>query len=165
MLGEMCSIPANGAVALGTASATPNCRATRCATLVAARPLATGPCQSSGTLPTAPWVIVPSERTGDRDALGLASGELRRQIVRLGREPDELEQPLRRELRIAGKVRGEGDVLHGGEVRQQVRPLEDVGDPVRPHRAARRPVERGERPTPPLHDAAAWLDETAERVQ
>src|SRR5581483_11071730 len=58
---ETCSMPANGAVAAGVASATPGCRATRRATAVAARPLATGPCQSSGTLRTAPPVIVPSE--------------------------------------------------------------------------------------------------------
>ena len=60
-VGETCSIPAKGAVAAGTASATPGCRATRCASDVAARELPTGPCQSSGTLRTALSVIVPSE--------------------------------------------------------------------------------------------------------
>ena len=52
------SAPANGAVAAGTAAATPGCRATPAATRVAAAPDATGPCQSSGTLRTALPVIV-----------------------------------------------------------------------------------------------------------
>ena len=105
------------------------------------------------------------ERARDRDALRLAARELGRQVVRLRGEPDELEQLLRCERRLAGEVRGEGDVLERGEVRQQVRALEDVGDPVRAHRAARRAVERGERPAVPLDDAAGRLDEAAEHVQ
>src|SRR5258708_1816921 len=86
-------------------------------------------------------------------------------MVDLRREPDELEQRLGRTFCFAGNLRGEGDVLDRGEMRQQVRALEDVSDAARSNRATGRPVEGGERTAVPLHDARGRLDQTAEDVQ
>src|SRR5438094_1381191 len=105
------------------------------------------------------------ERARDRDALRLAAGELCREMLGLRGEADELEQRLGRERWVSRELRGEGHVLERGEVREQVRALEDVRDPVRAHRAAGRAVEGGERTSLPLDGAGGRLDEAAEHVQ
>ena len=80
-----------------------------------------------------------------RDALGLAAGELGRQRVepcRRGRRARAARPARCRDVASGAarrRQRGEGDVLVGGEGRQQVRALEDVGD------AARRARGRGRR--------------------
>ena len=59
----------------------------------------------------------------------------------------------------------ERDVLERGEVGEQVRALEDVGDAVRAERAAGGRIDGGERPAAPLDRSGARLDEPAEHVQ
>ena len=60
-LGAACSSPLKPAVATGSAASTPCCAATPRETRTAAGYEPTGPCQSSGTLRTAPPVIVRNE--------------------------------------------------------------------------------------------------------
>ena len=89
------------------------------------------------------------KRTRDRDALRLAAGQLRRQRIELGREPDELEQIGRIESLgprsapcSARDVLREGDVLERRERRQQVGSLEHVCHRPRPGLPAGRRVKR-----------------------
>ena len=106
--------------------------------------------------------------TCDRNALRLAARQLGRQIVRLLGETDELEQGERLEALLPlGVIRGldrEGDVLEGGEVRKEVRALEDVGEAARTCLGARRRVQRGEWPALPVDHPCRGLDEPAEYV-
>src|SRR5205823_939968 len=107
--------------------------------------------------------------TCDRIALRLAARQLGRQIVRLLGEADELEQREWLEALLAlGVVRGldgEGDVLEGGEVRQEVCALEDVGEAARASLGTRRRVQGGKRPALPVDHSGCGLDEPAEHVQ
>ena len=109
------------------------------------------------------------ERARDRDALRLAAGELRRQVVGLRRRARPARAAPAGACRVGSPPAtqgGEGDVLEGGEVRQQVRALEDVGDPARAHRAARR-ARRASESGRPCHSTLAGrrLDQAAEHVQ
>ena len=79
------------------------------------------------------------ERTRKRDPLLLAAGELSGKMVEPSAETDELQQLLR-PLRVELSCR-ERDVLVGGEVRQEVRALEDVGDAAPAQVPARGVVE------------------------
>ena len=89
------------------------------------------------------------ERARDRDALRLAAGEL----APAGGRPSRRARRARAALGAdrgarPAQVRGEGDVLERGEVRQQVRALEDVGDARAraPRRARPRRATRAARP-------------------
>ena len=83
------------------------------------------------------------ERPGDRDALLLAAGELRRHLRRLVGDADAVEQLHRRASRrpcvtAAHLDRPEGDVLEDRLVREEVERLEDhadVGTQLRERRA------------------------------
>ena len=88
------------------------------------------------------------ERAGDRDALRLAAGQLRRQVVGLRVEPHEGRAARSGSASPPETVRGERDVLEGREVGEQVRALEDVGDPVYAHSAASSGVECRRAPCP-----------------
>ncbi len=79
------------------------------------------------------------ERTRECDALRLPAGELCGKVVFFPRETDERQQ-LRRLERGLGDVRCERDVLVGGEVGEEVRALEDVGDPAGACPRARAPA-------------------------
>ena len=88
-------------------------------------------------------------------------------MVKFRRQPDQLQQRSRSERRVGvggGDAGGEGDVLKGGEVRQQIPALEHIGDPVRAECAAGGGVDRGERESLPLDDARGRLDQAAEHV-
>src|SRR5581483_4670890 len=98
----------------------------------------------------------------------LAARKLRRQVVSLRRQTDQLQQGVSRELRVGvtrGEMRREGEVLERREMRQEVRALEDVGDPMGAHGATGSEIERRERAAMPLHTAPGRLDEAAEHVQ
>ena len=89
-------------------------------------------------------------------------------MVSLGGEADELEQRQRGERRIDLSARGsgrEGDVLEGGEVGQEIRSLEDIRDPVGPHRAASGCVHTLQGFFMPFHAACGRLDQTAQHVE
>ncbi len=71
------------------------------------------------------------DRAGDRDALLLAAGELRREVVEALRQADAIERLLRRHRRHRD-VGDERDVLAHGEARDQVVELEDEADVLAP---------------------------------
>jgi hypothetical protein len=101
----------------------------------------------SGRLVTEQQIRSLGQRPGDRDALRLAAGELRGQVVELRSQPDQFQQLLPCSGRFANGSgvptlgRREGDVLEGGEVGQEIGALEDVGNSARPGRAANGGVE------------------------
>ena len=108
------------------------------------------------------------EGARDRDPLRLAAGQLRRQVIGLGGEADELEQRLGCRLRVDVPLReigGERNVLERREMRKQVRALEDVRNPVRTDRTTGCAVERGERAAVPGNAPRRRLDQPAEHVQ
>ena len=107
------------------------------------------------------------ERSGDRDSLGLASGQLARKLVEPLREADELEQGLRLELGplLSGEVSGEAHVLERCEVWEQVGALEHVGDAVGTEAASGCGVDARQRPAVDLDRAGRRLDEPAQHVQ
>src|SRR5262245_17121469 len=107
------------------------------------------------------------ERTGERNALRLTPRELGRKVIELVREADEAEQRRRRErgVSVTRQLCGERDVLEGGEVRQEIRALKDVGDSMRAQRPASDCIERGEFPSVPFDRSGRRLDEPAEDMQ
>ena len=74
------------------------------------------------------------ERAGDRDALLLAAGELGGAVALAVGEADAVDQvgdaALRGGVRASGETDREGDVLLGGERREQVEALEDEADAI-----------------------------------
>ena len=70
------------------------------------------------------------QRAGERHALLLAAGQLRRIVVGAPGQSDFFEQPLgaRADVRCAGNLHRHGDVLVGGERRNQMEELEDEAD-------------------------------------
>src|SRR5438874_1167548 len=89
-------------------------------------------------------------------------------MVELRGQPDQLQQRDRSERGVSvggGDACGEGDVLEGCEVRQQVPALEHIGNSVRAQGAAGGGVDRRERASLPLDRARGRLDEAAEHVQ
>ncbi len=80
------------------------------------------------------------DRAGDRDALALAARKLPRPVRAAGGEAERVEElvgPLQRGGgRDAGEALGQGDVLAGGEVAEEVVELVDEADPVAPDRGA-----------------------------
>ena len=107
------------------------------------------------------------ERSGDRDPLCFPAGELAGEIVDLLPEPDELEESDR----LSGAVplfghayAREGNVLVCRQRREQVRPLEDVGDRLRLAPPGRF-VERARLAAAPLDSAGGRFDEAPEDVQ
>jgi len=73
------------------------------------------------------------ERPGDRDALQLPTGELRRQVVVVLVQPDQVEElrnpPPDLLARRSGHLQREGDVLEDGLGWQEAEVLEDDPDP------------------------------------
>ena len=89
-------------------------------------------------------VRVHHQRPRDRDPLLLAAGELMRVLVGLLLEPDHGQQLVRARLGVApahlqDAARGERQVVHRGQVREEVELLEDDPDPLREPRTRRRP--------------------------
>src|SRR5206468_3332863 len=73
-----------------------------------------------------------SERPRDRDALHLTTGELIRAMSQPMAQPDQLQQGHRLLSRLAHGLtvedQGEGDILLGGEHREEVKELKDETD-------------------------------------
>src|ERR1700720_2921819 len=89
-------------------------------------------------------------------------------MVGLGGQTHELEQLEWAEVGATDPVRegySKGDVLEGGEVRKQVRPLEHVCDARGSDAGTGAHVERRQRSPMPFDDSRRWLDEAAEDVQ
>src|SRR5437879_13481361 len=87
-------------------------------------------------------------------------------MIRLRPKPDELEQSLGPQRGLTrSEVGRKSDVLEGVEVREQVRTLKDVRDPMRANGGACSPVERREWPSAPFDAARGWLHQAAEHVE
>jgi len=75
------------------------------------------------------WRII-GERAGERDTLLLASGQLRRIVMGAPRQAHFLEQHLGARPRVGGArdLHRHGDVLVGGQRRDEVKELKDESD-------------------------------------
>ena len=104
------------------------------------------------------------ERARQSDALPLATRHLAGEVLCLAGQTHQPQQHQRIRRRIGAGRRPdrEGHVLEAGERRQQIRTLEDVGNPRGPDPATRLLVKRRQRPAVELHLAAGKFDKTAE---